>query len=228
MKQLTLIIAFLLAAPLLRAEAPFELQPLPYNYDALEPFIGEMTMRIHHDRHHAAYVNNLNAAVEQFPRLAGMSIEKVMGEISAFNSAVRDNGGGHYNHDLFWRTMAPAGKGGSPSIQLTAAIALHFGGMDELKQAMRDAATSQFGSGWAWLIVNSDGELQVTSTPNQDNPLMDVVSPRGTPILGVDVWEHAYYLNYQNRRAAYFNNWWQIVNWDEVSRLYDAAKESSE
>ncbi|MCU0974706.1 MAG: superoxide dismutase [Steroidobacteraceae bacterium] len=205
------------------AEAPFSLPPLPYAANALEPWIDAETMNIHHGRHHKAYVDNLNAQVANFPELAGMSLEAMQAAMSKFNVAVRNNGGGHYNHDLFWQVMAPAGKGGEPSAALTAAIERRFGSLEAMKTEMNRAAAGQFGSGWAWLIVGADGELAITATANQDNPLMDVVPVRGAPVLGVDVWEHAYYLKYQNRRGAYLDAWWNVVNWAEVSRRYETA-----
>ena len=223
MQPRLLACALLLAPMLAVAQTPFSLPPLPYPADALEPWIDTETMNIHHGRHHKAYVDNLNAQVASFPELAGMSLEDIQAGISKFSAAVRNNGGGHYNHALFWQVMAPAGKGGEPSASLAAAIERRFGSLDAMKAEMNRAAAGQFGSGWAWLIVGSDGELAVTATANQDNPLMDVVAVRGTPILGVDVWEHAYYLKYQNRRGAYLDAWWSIVNWQEVSRRHETA-----
>lgn len=202
---------------------PFTLDPLPYPSDALEPYIDKMTMEIHHALHHGGQVNGLNAQVQNFPQLAEMSIEEIMAQVSTFNTAVRNNGGGHYNHDLFWKVMAPPGTGGEPSAALAAAIDRDFGSMANMQSAFNRAGATRFGSGWAWLIVTADKKLAVTSTPNQDNPLMDVVEERGTPILGLDVWEHAYYLSYQNRRGAYLNFWWNVVNWNEVSRRFDEA-----
>ena len=223
MKLRLLACALLLAPGLAAADAAFSLPPLPYAPEALEPYVDTETMNIHHGRHHKAYVDNLNAQVANFPALAGMDLEQMQRRISEFNVAVRNNGGGHYNHSLFWQVMAPAGKGGAPSPALAAAIERRFGSLDSMKAEMNKAATGQFGSGWAWLIVGADGELAVTATANQDNPLMDVVPVRGTPVLAVDVWEHAYYLKYQNRRAAYLDAWWNVVNWAEVSRRYEAA-----
>ena len=206
-----------------QATVAFELPALPYSFDALEPAIDTETMTIHHGRHHKAYVDNLNAAVAADPALQGMTLEQLMAGISKLPASVRNNGGGHWNHSLFWKIMAPAGQGGTPSPELAAAIDRDFGSLDALKAAMNKAATSRFGSGWAWLIVR-DGKLEVTSTPNQDNPLMDVAEVQGAPILAVDVWEHAYYLKYQNKRADYLTAWWSVVNWNEVNRLYkDAA-----
>ncbi len=206
------------------AFAQFSLAPLPYAADALEPHIDKMTMEIHHGRHHQAYVNNLNAQVKTFPELANMSLEAMQGQISKFNPAVRNNGGGHYNHDLFWKVMAPADQRGKPSAALDTAITAAFGSFDEMKKRFDAAALSRFGSGWAWVIVTADKKLVVTSTPNQDNPLMDLPEiQRGTPILALDVWEHAYYLKYQNKRGEYATNWWNVVNWNEVNKRFDAA-----
>lgn len=223
MKTRLLACALLLAPLLAAAGAPFSLPPLPYAADALEPAIDAETMNIHHGRHHKAYVDNLNAQVANFPALASIGLEELQGRISEFNVAVRNNGGGHYNHALFWQVMAPPGKGGEPSAALRAAIERRFGSVDAMKAEVNRAAAGQFGSGWAWLIVGADGTLGVTATANQDNPLMDVVPVRGVPILGVDVWEHAYYLQYQNRRASYLDAWWSVVNWAEVSRRFEAA-----
>jgi Fe-Mn family superoxide dismutase len=206
------------------ASAQFTLAPLPYPADALEPHIDKLTMEIHHGRHHAAYVNNLNAQIKTYPELAGMALETMMGQISKYNMAVRNNGGGHYNHDLFWKLMAPEGQRGKPGAALEAAIHAQFGSLDEMKKRFDQAALGRFGSGWAWLIVTPDKKLAITSTPNQDNPLMDLPEiQRGTPILGLDVWEHAYYLKYQNRRGEYVTNWWNVVNWNEVNRRFEAA-----
>lgn len=199
----------------------FQLPDLPYAFDALEPHIDARTMEIHHDKHHAGYTNNLNAAIEG-TELEGKSIEDILANISAHSGAVRNNGGGYYNHDLFWKVMGP-NAGGTPTGELGAAIDSAFGSFDAFKEAFAKAAATRFGSGWAWLIVQ-DGALKVTSTPNQDNPLMDVAEEKGTPILGLDVWEHAYYLNYQNRRPDYISHWFNVVNWDYVSELYAKAK----
>jgi Fe-Mn family superoxide dismutase len=199
---------------------PYELPPLPYDYDALAPTIDEQTMRIHHDKHHQAYVDNLNKAVEGTD-LDGVPIEELVQQLDRLpedrRTAARNNGGGHVNHSLFWEIMKPAG-GGDPSGALADAIESTFGGADGLKAQLNDAGVKRFGSGWAWLVVKG-GSLEVTSTPNQDSPLMD----GATPILGIDVWEHAYYLNYQNRRPDYLAAWWSVVNWDEVGRRFDAA-----
>ena len=205
------------------AAITYTLPDLPYAYDALEGAIDAKTMEIHHSKHHAAYVNNLNAALASEPALAAEPLETLMAKISALSPAIRNNGGGHYNHSLFWKLMAPAGQGGTPSAELAADIDATFGSMDAFKEAFNKAATGQFGSGWAWLIMTDDG-LKITSTPNQDNPLMDVAAVKGAPILAVDVWEHAYYLQYQNRRADYLKSWWDVVNWNQVNSLYAAAK----
>ena len=198
----------------------FELPKLTYAYAALEPHIDARTMEIHHSKHHQAYVTNVNAA------LAGsdaekLSIEEICKSISKFPAAVRNNGGGHYNHSLFWTLMAP-NAGGEPTGDLAAAITATFGSFEEFKKLFANAGVTRFGSGWAWLIVK-DGKLVISSTPNQDNPLMDVAEVKGAPILAVDVWEHAYYLNYQNRRPDYLAAFWNVVNWAEVAKLYKAA-----
>lgn len=200
----------------------FELPALPYAHNALEPHVDSMTMEIHHGKHHAAYVNNLNAALNGTEN-EGKSLESLMANISKLPAAVRNNGGGHYNHSLFWTIMSPNG-GGAPTGELAAAINSAFGSFDAFKEKFASAAATRFGSGWAWLCVEN-GVLKVCSTPNQDNPLMDVVTDcNGTPILGLDVWEHAYYLKYQNRRPDYIAGFWNVVNWDEVARRYAAAK----
>jgi len=196
------------------------LPALPYAFDALEPHIDAQTMQIHHDKHHQAYVDNLNKALTDTDG-ADKSLEELMATISSYPAAVRNNGGGHYNHSLFWEVLGP--NGGQPSGELAEAINSAFGSLDGLKEKMNAAGTTRFGSGWAWLIVR-DGKLEVTSTPNQDNPLMDVAEVKGTPIFGIDVWEHAYYLKYQNKRPDYLGAIWNAVNWDEVARRYAAAK----
>lgn len=199
----------------------FELPKLPYGYDALQPHIDARTMEIHHGKHHQAYVTNLNNAIAGSDA-EKMSIEEICSNISKFPAAVRNNGGGHYNHSLFWTIMSAGGS--APEGKLADAIQSAFGSLDEFKKQFAAAATTRFGSGWAWLIVK-DGKLAITSTPNQDNPLMDVVDMKGTPLLGLDVWEHAYYLNYQNRRPDYITAFWNVVNWAEVSRRFaEAAK----
>lgn len=200
--------------------AKFELPQLPYSYDALEPYIDKMTMEIHHTKHHNAYVTNLNKAVEG-TELDGKSLEEMFKMISKVPVAVRNNGGGHWNHSLFWTLMKQNG-GGNPTGKVADAITSAFGSFDDFKNKFNTAATTRFGSGWAWLLVQ-DGKLVVSSTPNQDNPLMDVAEVKGTPILGLDVWEHAYYLKYQNRRPEYIDNWWNVVNWDKVNELFSKA-----
>ncbi|MEM6845641.1 MAG: superoxide dismutase [Bacteroidota bacterium] len=200
----------------------FTLPDLPYGFDALEPSIDAKTMQIHHDKHHGGYVTKLNNAIDGTPQ-ADLSLEDLMKGVGGYSTAVRNNGGGHYNHSLFWTIMSPNG-GGSPSGDLASAIDSAFGSYDAFKEAFAQAAATRFGSGWAWLIVDGSGSLKVTSTPNQDNPVMDIAEVQGTPILGLDVWEHAYYLNYQNKRPDYISAFWNVVNWDEVSKLYAAAK----
>ena len=199
----------------------FELPNLPYAHDALEPHIDTTTMEIHHGKHHAGYTNNLNAAIEGTD-LAGKSIEEIIANVTG-NAAVRNNGGGFYNHSLFWNIMSPNG-GGQPSGDLAAAIDTELGGFDAFKATFSKAAATRFGSGWAWLCVDANGKLCVCSTANQDNPLMDVADCKGTPILGLDVWEHAYYLNYQNKRPDYIAAWWNVINWDEVNDRFSKAK----
>jgi len=200
----------------------FELPQLPYAYDALEPHIDKETMNIHHTKHHNTYVTNLNKALEGHADLQGKSLEELISNLDAvpesIRTAVRNNGGGHANHSLFWKILSPNG-GGTPSGDLLEAINKKFGSFDAFKEEFTKAATGRFGSGWAWLVVNN-GELEVTSTPNQDSPLME----GKTPILGLDVWEHAYYLKYQNRRPEYISAFWNVVNWDEVAKLYSEAK----
>lgn len=200
--------------------AKFELPQLPYTYDALEPYIDKMTMEIHHSKHHNAYVTNLNKALDG-TELAGKSLEEMFGTISKLPAAVRNNGGGHYNHSLFWQIMKKDG-GGNPSGKLADAINSAFGSFEKFKELFGNAGATRFGSGWAWLVV-ADGKLAVSSTPNQDNPLMDVADVKGTPILALDVWEHAYYLKYQNKRPDYIQNWWNVINWDEVAARFDKA-----
>ncbi|TCS89885.1 Fe-Mn family superoxide dismutase [Anseongella ginsenosidimutans] len=196
----------------------FELPALPYAPDALEPHIDGKTMEIHHGKHHQAYVTNLNKALEG--KEAG-SIEEICKNVSSYGAAVRNNGGGHFNHSLFWTVIGP-NAGGTPSGELAAAIDTAFGSFDAFKEKFSAAAATRFGSGWAWLIVK-DGKLEVTSTPNQDNPLMDVTEVQGTPVLGLDVWEHAYYLNYQNRRPDYIAAFYNVINWDAVAKRYSNA-----
>lgn len=195
----------------------FELAPLPYGYDALEPMIDAETMKLHHDKHHQAYVDKLNAALEKHPDLSADSIEDLLSKINDvpedIRTAVRNHGGGHANHTFFWSIMAPAGQGGEPSEQLTDALTSSFGSVDEFKAKFTELATGIFGSGWAWLVKDGEGKLAMYAKPLQDSPHMD----GHTPLLGLDVWEHAYYLKYQNRRADYIAAWWQLVNWSKVS-----------
>lgn len=200
----------------------FTLPELPYAYDALEPHIDKQTMELHHDKHHNTYVNNLNAAIEGTEH-ERKSLDELLKNVSQLPVAVRNNGGGHYNHSLFWEIMSPNG-GGEPAGDLAQAIEQKCGSFSEFKEAFAKAAKGQFGSGWAWLVVKSSGELEIGATPNQDNPVMDVGGLNGTPILGLDMWEHAFYLKYQNRKDEYINAWWNVVNWDEVAHRYQQAK----
>ncbi len=200
----------------------FTLPALPYAFDALEPHIDARTMEIHHGKHHQGYTNNLNGAIEGTD-LEGKSIEDILQNLDMNNGAVRNNGGGYYNHSLFWEVMSPNG-GGEPTGDLAVAINDAFGSFEAFKDAFSTAAKTQFGSGWAWLCVHKGGKVEVASTPNQDNPLMPGVKCSGTPILGLDVWEHAYYLNYQNRRPDYVNAFFNVINWAEVSKRYEANK----
>jgi Fe-Mn family superoxide dismutase len=197
----------------------YELPPLPYDYNALEPYIDEETMHLHHDKHHQAYVNNLNAALQGQSQFENMSIDELIRSLNSvpdnIRTAVRNNGGGHINHSMFWQIMKPNG-GGEPTGDLASAISSTFGSFDQFKAAFNDAGAKRFGSGWAWLVIGSDGKLAVTSTANQDSPLIDGLYP----VMGNDVWEHAYYLKYQNRRPEYLAAWWNVVNWDEISKRF--------
>ena len=197
----------------------YELPPLPYDYSALEPYIDTQTMQLHHDKHHQAYVTNANNALQGHDQLAAMSVDDLLRNINQvpenIRTALRNNAGGHSNHSMFWTIMKPNG-GGEPTGELATAIQQAFGSFDAFKTAFNDAGTKRFGSGWAWLVLDSSGKLQVISTANQDSPLMDGLYP----VMGNDVWEHAYYLKYQNRRPEYLNAWWNVVNWDEVARRY--------
>ncbi|MCY1671605.1 superoxide dismutase [Novosphingobium sp. SL115] len=203
--------------------AAFTLPALPYAFDALEPAIDAQTMTIHHGKHHQAYVDTLNKAVAADPSLKGQSLEQLIAKAGTLPPVVRNNAGGHWNHSFFWQSMAAPANTGAPSAELAAAITASFGSMDAFKAAFKAAGTGRFGSGWVWLIINAEGKLAITSTPNQDNPLMDVAETKGMPILGNDMWEHAYYLKYQNRRADYLDGWWQVVNWQTVSKRFAAA-----
>jgi len=210
------------AAPVTLSLSPARLPPLPYDEDALAEVIDAETMRLHHDKHHAAYVNNLNGALEDYPQLRRLSLEQLLQDLdrvpAAVRTTVRNNGGGHYNHSMFWQIMSPEG-GGQPSGPLAKEIQQTFGSFDAFQKQFNEAGAQRFGSGWVWLVRNRDGKLAITSTPNQDSPIM----VGSYPILGNDVWEHAYYLKYRNRRADYLENWWQVVNWPEVSRRYQAS-----
>ncbi|MBY0114464.1 superoxide dismutase [Paenibacillus xylanexedens] len=201
----------------------FQLPALPYANDALEPHIDAQTMEIHHDRHHNTYVTNLNAALESAPELQEKSLEDLIANLDSvpegIRTAVRNNGGGHANHSLFWEIIGPNG-GGAPTGDIAAAIDSELGGFDKFKEDFAKAATTRFGSGWAWLVVGKDGKLSITSTPNQDSPLFEGL----TPVLGLDVWEHAYYLKYQNKRPDYIGAFWNVINWDEVNKRYASAK----
>ncbi len=198
------------------------LPELKYNYNALEPYIDELTMTIHHSKHHQAYVNNLNAALEKYPEYAAKDVVELLTNLDSLPEDIRlaviNNGGGHYNHSLFWNMLAP-NTGGSPTGKVAEAINNKFGSFDKFKEVFEKAAATRFGSGWAWLVVTSDKGLDVVSTPNQNNPISEGL----TPILGLDVWEHAYYLKYQNKRPEYISNFWNVVNWSEVERLYQEA-----
>ncbi|MBD2082767.1 superoxide dismutase [Leptolyngbya sp. FACHB-17] len=200
----------------------FELQPLPYAYDALEPYIDATTMQIHHDKHHAAYVNNLNAAIEKYSDLQSKSVEELVTDLNQvpedMRTAVRNNAGGHVNHTMFWEIMGSNGRG-EPTGAIAQEINNTFGSFDAFKQQFNDAGVKRFGSGWVWLVRSAQGDLKIISTPNQDSPLTE----GHAPIMGNDVWEHAYYLKYQNRRPEYLNAWWNVLNWEEINRRFDAA-----
>lgn len=235
MKTITLTLAMVFSSLLLSAQQVDAIRPvaesgnpsfsfmeLPYAYDALEPFIDKMTMDIHYNRHHKGYFNNFLKAISG-TEWEKMSIDEIFRHMSKAPTNVRNNGGGYYNHNLFWENMAPAGKGGEPSDELMQAIISAFGDFDAFMQQFGLAASTRFGSGWAWLNLDQKGTLFISSTPNQDNPLMDVVEKQGIPILGLDVWEHAYYLKYQNRRSDYIEGFWNIVNWNVVNDRYNKA-----
>ena len=200
----------------------FELAPLPYANNALEPHFDALTMEIHHDRHHNAYVTNLNAAVKDTP-LEGKTLEELFASISTLAPAIRNNGGGHFNHDLFWNILSANG-GGSPVGTLAAAIDSKFGSFDAFKEEFKKAGITRFGSGWAWLVAQKDGSIAVSSTPNQDNPLMDVADVKGFPVIGLDVWEHAYYLKFQNKRPDYIDAFWSVIDWTKAEARYIAAQ----
>lgn len=224
MKKILFILVVLFAVQISKTEAQtnnFEFPALPYSYDALEPYIDKGTMEIHYDKHFRAYYNNFVKAANE-NSLTGKSLEEIFADVSKYPAAIRNNGGGYYNHSLFWNIMAP-NAGGKPEGQLLDAITKTFGSFDNFAKEFEKAAATQFGSGWAWLIVDEKNQLVVLQLPNQDNPLMDISPKKGTPILALDVWEHAYYLKYQNKRADYISNFWNVVNWVKVSELYANA-----
>ncbi|MBK0010797.1 superoxide dismutase [Stenotrophomonas sp. S41] len=205
--------------------APFSLPALPYPATALAPAIDQQTMDIHHGRHHKAYVDNLNKAVSASPQLQALSLRELLAVSDKAGPSLRNNAGGHYNHSLFWSLLAPPGQGGAPSEALLTAINKDFGSLPKFKEAFSKAATGVFGSGWAWLILDGEGALKVVTTPNQDNPLMPFTDTPGVPLLALDVWEHAYYLEYQNKRPAYIDAWWSVVNWNEVNERFKRARQ---
>lgn len=213
--------AFAAETPPVKAAGPFTLPELPYAKNALEKAIDAQTMGIHYGKHHQAYIDNLNKEVEKDESLKGKTLEEIMAKISKYPAAVRNNAGGHWNHSFFWTIMTPEKT--APSEELAAAIVSAFGSMDDFKKKFEEAGTKQFGSGWAWLVVNKSGKLEVTATPNQDNPLMNDAKVKGTPVLGNDVWEHAYYLRYFNKRGDYLKAWWDVVNWKQASDIYARA-----
>lgn len=223
MKKFQIVSVLLLLT--LSVSAQFTQKPLPFAYSDLESFIDAQTMEIHYSKHHAAYIKNLNAAVVG-TEAATMSLTEIFSNVSKFSLAIRNNAGGHYNHELFWSVLTPI-KNTKPSGGLEKAINETFGSIDALKEKINAAATSRFGSGWAWLSVDKNNKLVVSSTPNQDNPLMDVAETKGTPILGIDVWEHAYYLKYQNKRADYLTSIWNVIDWNQVSENYKLATKSN-
>ncbi len=218
----TMILIMTTAVSAQQADGPFSLIKLPYAYNALEPYIDAQTMEIHHTKHHAAYVSNLNAAVKGTEG-EKMSLVEILANTKKFDMKVRNNAGGVYNHDLFFTTLSPNG-GGEPKGELADAIKAAFGSFDNMKTQLNNAGATRFGSGWAWLYVTSEGKLAICSTPNQDNPLMDIAEFKGTPIFGIDVWEHAYYLKYQNKRADYLNAIWNVVDWNAVAKRYQETK----
>jgi Fe-Mn family superoxide dismutase len=225
-KQLTVLILMVLICGNLNAQTEkttslFELPKLEYAYDELEPFIDAQTMEIHHSKHHQGYVNKLNKAISGTP-LVQLTLREILENVSEYSSAVRNNAGGHYNHSMFWRILSPA-KNTKPSNDLLVAINRDFGSLDNLKTQLNEAASKRFGSGWAWLSVDSNNKLFVSSTQNQDNPIMDIAEKKGLPILGIDVWEHAYYLKYQNKRSDYLSAIWNVMNWNEVSDNYKSV-----
>ena len=224
MKKLILFLLTILSVQFLvkaQQEPVHKFAPLPYAYDALEPYIDKMTMEIHYNRHHRAYYNNFMAAIKDSD-LEKMSLESIFASIGSFSPAIRNNGGGYWNHEMFWNCMKPNG-GGAPSGRLADSIQKTFGSFEEFKKLFAEAGTKRFGSGWAWLVVGEGGKLFINSTANQDNPLMNTEKMRGTPVLCLDVWEHAYYLKYQNKRGDYISSFWNVVNWDFVQKKYAEA-----
>jgi Fe-Mn family superoxide dismutase len=219
MKKYQFLYVFLLVC--ISVSAQFTQKPLPYAYNALDPFVDAQTMEIHYSKHHAGYIKNLNIAVKGTDA-EKMTLTQIFSNVSKLSPAIRNNAGGHYNHELFWSILTPI-KNTKPSANLEKAIIESFGSMDALKEKLNTTASTRFGSGWAWLYVNSEGKLAICSTPNQDNPLMDIAENKGMPILGIDVWEHAYYLKYQNKRADYLTAIWSIINWNAVSSNYELA-----
>lgn len=224
MKNLILITLIIVAMSTNNINAQHELPKLDYDYGALEPHIDAKTMEIHHTKHHQGYVNNLNAAIKDTEHQK-LSLEEMMLNIGRLNTAIRNNGGGHYNHKLFWEILSPDAKK-APEGELLNLINRDLGGLEKMKKDLNQSAMTRFGSGWGWLIVTPEKKLKIVSTPNQDNPLMDIEKVRGIPIIGIDVWEHAYYLNYQNRRADYLNEIWEVIDWAVVERKFKEALES--
>lgn len=217
-------LAFAMPAWAQAETAPFSLPELGYDYDALAPVIDAKTMELHHSKHHQTFVDNLNRAAEEGDdNLVDSTLEEILASAGNQSVSVRNSAGGHWNHSFFWEIIGPVDHSGEPSAELAAAIDAVYGSMDNFKSAFEDAGAAQFGSGWVWLIVNEQDQLEITTTPNQDNPLMDVAEVQGTPVIGNDLWEHAYYLTYNNRRAEYLGKWWDVVNWDAVSERYAAA-----
>lgn len=222
-RTLMLLLLLALMVPGLARAQPYSLPALPYAAEALEPHIDTATMRVHHSGHHQGFVSNLNRLAAEHEMLAGGEIEPLLARASQLPAAVRNNLGGHYNHSVFWLNMAPAAKTGAPSAELLAQIEADFGSLDAFKEQFTRAASTVFGSGWAWLVVTSEGKLTIGTTPGQDNPLMDDVGIKGQPVIALDVWEHAYYLKHQNRRGDYLADWWQVLNWNDASARYAAA-----
>lgn len=206
------------------SHAQHEFKPLPYSFDALEPYIDAQTMQLHYDKHHRGYYNNFIAAYKTFPELEKMSMEEIFKNIQKYDVKVRNNGGGYWNHEFFWNCMIPGGRP-LPEGKFSQELLKQWASLDNFKKEFKDAALSVFGSGWAWLIVDKEKKLRITTTPNQDNPLMSVASVQGYPVLGIDVWEHAYYLKYQNRRADYIDNFFNVINWEQVARNYERVSQ---